>query len=309
MSKPSFYRSRALTVVAWRAVALVILVPAVASARPPIRSDFFSTYPIAVGSRLDDSPSNSHHCGVCHYDFNGGGPRNPFGLGIEIGRANGLTNVQAILAIQSNDSDSDGFTNLVEITEVVLYSNTPTFPGLSSGNAASALNIPIAEISSYLSPTGATDTTPPLVTVSYPNGGESLNPNSFITVTYMATDASGIASINAQMSDDGGATWKPVAKNHAPGGTFQWFVPNLPGPTLLRVEAFDNAGNPGFDVSNAGFTINPVSGGRVPLTLRDVELPGTQPFRGAVLSEPQDCATCHGNYAPPTEPWANCAAA
>ena len=59
-------------------------------ARNPIRSSFFSYYPGAVGSALDDLPSNGGHCGVCHYDFNGGGPRNPYGVSIEaVAQANG----------------------------------------------------------------------------------------------------------------------------------------------------------------------------------------------------------------------------
>ena len=44
------------------------------------------------------------------------------------------------------DSDGDGYTSLVEITNTILFANTPTFPGLSPANAASAVNIPQSEI-------------------------------------------------------------------------------------------------------------------------------------------------------------------
>ena len=37
---------------------------------------------IAIGSPLDNLPSNLGHCGVCHYDFNGSGPKNPYGNAI-----------------------------------------------------------------------------------------------------------------------------------------------------------------------------------------------------------------------------------
>ena len=47
----------------------------------------------------------------------------------------GLTNEQAILAIESDDSDGDGYSNLVEITDTANFGNTPTFPGYDSGNA------------------------------------------------------------------------------------------------------------------------------------------------------------------------------
>jgi flagellar hook capping protein FlgD/Big-like domain-containing protein/cytochrome c554/c'-like protein len=285
---------------------ILLLLPLAVLARPPIRADFFATYPNAVGTQLDVLPSNSRHCGVCHFDFNGGGPRNPYGLAIEVGRNNGLTNVQAILAVQNNDSDADGQTNLVEITDVTHFSNTPTFPGLSTANMSSTVNIPAAEITPYLVPSGGTDTTPPSVMLSSPNGGESVVANTTYTVSYSASDASGIAEVSIFLSDDGGATYQPMALHLAPGGSFGWFVPNLPGSgNLLQVVARDNAGNYGQDQSNAAFTISAPAGGRVPTTLRDMKLPGSQPLSGVVLDDPTTtCVTCHGNYDPANEPWA-----
>lgn len=101
-----------------------------AGARKPIRNTFFSLYPVATDTPLDDLPSNSGHCGICHFDFNGGGPRNPFGLGVEIGLGNGLSNEQAILAIENNDSDGDGFINLTEITALATGETPLHFPAL-----------------------------------------------------------------------------------------------------------------------------------------------------------------------------------
>ena len=80
------------------------------------------------------------------------------GLGIEVGRNNGLTDVEAILAIENDDSDGDGFVNLTEITNIAGFSNTPTFPGLSAGNIGSTVNIPTGEVTPYLTPTGSSDT-------------------------------------------------------------------------------------------------------------------------------------------------------
>ncbi|MBN1504982.1 MAG: hypothetical protein JW952_07970, partial [Candidatus Eisenbacteria bacterium] len=164
-------------------VILSVLVTAVL-ARAPIRKTFFATYPVATGTQLDNLPSNAGHCGVCHFDFNGGGPRNPYGLGVEVGIGNGLTNEQAILAIQSSDSDADGFSNLIEITDVINFNNTPTFPGLTQANKGNTINIPAAEIEPYLTPSGGTDTTPPDVTVSSPNGGENLVADAYHAVAY-----------------------------------------------------------------------------------------------------------------------------
>ena len=51
-----------------------------ASARNNIRSAFFDVYPDAVGTAIETVPSAPGHCGVCHYDFSGGGTRNPYGV-------------------------------------------------------------------------------------------------------------------------------------------------------------------------------------------------------------------------------------
>ncbi len=80
---------------------------------------------------------------------------------------------------------------------------------------------------------------PPTVTVTYPNGGETLSGT--VTLAWRASDADGDALEYAvQYSADGGATWQPVVVG--------WTVPTytvdmtrLPGGTqaLLRVAASD----------------------------------------------------------------------
>jgi hypothetical protein len=285
---------------------VLLVVAESAQARNPIRRTFFDLYPVAEGTQLDNLPSNAGHCGVCHFNFDGGGPRNPYGLGVEVGLNGGLTKAEAILAIENDDSDSDGFINLVEITDVANFGNTPTFPGLYEGNKGNVVNIPVSEIEPYLTPSGGSDTTAPVVVVSSPNGGENLDAASYYSISYTAMDESGIAYVNVYMSDDGGASFKPVARNEAPGTGFSWFVPHRPGPTRIRVEAVDNAGNPGHDDSDADFTITGIPAGYVPTTLRDVDLSGTQPFEGAVVEDPDvNCAGCHGNYNSAVEPWFN----
>ena len=40
--------------------------------------------------------------------------------------------------------------------------------------------------------------------------------------------------------------------------------------------------------------------------MRDMELPGTEPHKGAILDDPDiSCASCHGNYDTNAEPWYN----
>jgi cytochrome c553 len=298
-------KPRALLFIVLLMAALVVLSGVSAQARPPIRKTFFQTYPNAAGTQLDNLPSKATHCGVCHFDFNGGGTRNPYGLGVEVGINGGLTNEQAILAIQGSDSDADGFSNLIEITDTINFTNTPTFPGLTQSNKGSTSNIPLAEIEPYLTPSGGTDTTPPFVVVGSPNGGENLNASSYYAIAYTATDASGISHVNVYLSDDGGMNFKPVATNVTPGTGYSWFVPNRPGSlNHIRVVAYDNAGNPGSDDSNASFTIIGRPAGHVPTTLRDVDMAGTQPHEGAILDDPDvSCASCHGNYDSANEPW------
>ena len=61
-------------------LAIAALGVASVPAKPAIRDSFFqAVYPAAQGTPIDDLPSASRHphCGVCHYDFNGGGARNP----------------------------------------------------------------------------------------------------------------------------------------------------------------------------------------------------------------------------------------
>jgi cytochrome c553 len=276
-------------------------------ARNPYKKTFFSHYSIAEGTQLDDLPSNSGHCGVCHFDFSGGGARNPYGLGVEVGMNNGLSTLDAIISIDGDDSDADGFTNNKEITDTINFTNTPTLPGLTEGNYTSALNVTLADILPYLTPSGATDTIPPEVAVFSPGGGEMLAAESYHSVTYSASDPGGIDHVDVYLSDDGGSNYKPVAENEPPGTGYSWFIPNMPGGSnLIKVVAYDNAGNPGEGPSASDFSITATPGGYVPSTLRDMEMTGTQPHEGAILDDPDaSCATCHGNYDMDNEPWYN----
>jgi hypothetical protein len=278
-------------------------------AKPEIRESLFDAYPELLGTRLDDVASQAEHCGLCHYKFTGGGPRNPYGLAVE-GALAGYPNTdagrqQAIVSVEGADSDGDGYASLEEMYDWITYTNTPTFPGLTQSNYTSTSKVEIADILPYLTPTAVTDVTPPVVDVTSPNGGEVLAANDTITISYLATDASGVAAVAIELSDDNGLTWRALAHNLADTGSWSWFVPNRPGAgNRIRVHAIDGAGNPGADASDADFTISGLAGGYVPTTLRDMDLSGTQPLEGAILADPDaDCATCHGNYDTAHEPW------
>ena len=285
-------------------IGLVVLLIVVSQAfgRNPYRKNFFDAYPSAVGTVLDDLPSRAGHCGVCHYDFAGGGARNPFGLAVE----GTDRSVSAILNLGPNDSDSDGFANNTEITDTVNYINTPTFPGLTPALVANVSSVDTADIQGYLVPSAGVDTTPPEVTVISPNGGEILVANSGATVLWSATDSSGVAGVDLYLSLDNGASFAPIALGVANSGSVTWFPANRPTTlAIVRVIAIDNASNVGQDDSDGVFTIQSPAGGLAPTTLRDFDMPGSQPFEAGTLNDPGACAVCHGDYAPAVEPYFN----
>ncbi|UCH83465.1 MAG: T9SS type A sorting domain-containing protein [Candidatus Latescibacterota bacterium] len=286
-------------------VAVVLcIVSLTVDARNPYRRAFFDVYPGAVGTVLDDVDSNAGHCGVCHYNFDGGDTRNWYGAALEVALGSAQTTEEAILAIADDYSDADEFDNLTEITDVSNFSNTPTFPGLAGGDTTLVLNVDVADIRGYLTPAGATDTIPPNVTVHIPVGGELWDAMTFQSVTWTATDANGIAFVNIYHSDDNGATFKPVGVNEPDDGMFSWFVPNRPGASnIIRVEARDNAGNYGASWGGS-FNIDGTDPGFVPTTMRDVDFDGSQPFEARTFEDPDiNCVTCHGEYNYLVEPW------
>ena len=285
-------------------IVFTVLLTAVnpAQARNNIRRNFFDAYPSAVGSRLDSVPSHSTHCGVCHFDFAGGGPRNPYGLAIE---ATDRT-VEAILGLDGEDSDGDGFSNGIEITDLDNFVNTPTFPGLTPANVGGISNVDLADIQDYLVPSTGGDTTPPDVSVITPDGGEILTGNTAATVEWIAGDASGVAVVDLYVSLDGGASFDLVAMGLQNSGSHTWFPANRPTTeAVFRVVATDNAFNTGYDDSNGVFTIESPPGGLAPTTLRDFDMPGSQPFEAGILNPPEACEVCHGNYDENVEPHFN----
>jgi hypothetical protein len=298
----------------WILLAVLLIVFSGASneahARANIRSAFFESYPVAQGSVLDTVPSFPDHCGVCHFDWSGGGPRNPYGLLIEAALPGFPSNPsgrrQAVQSVEGVDADGDGFSSLIEITDLASFFNTPTFPGLTPANVGQVSGPDLAEIQGHLVPSTGSDTTPPEVIVLDPNGGEILVGNSSFTVQWFADDASGIAAIDIWLSLDNGASWRPQAQNLANSGSHTWFPANRPSAQArIRVVATDNAFNVGQDDSDMAFTIESPPGGIVPSTLRDFDMPGSQPFESGILNPPQACEVCHGGYDAAVEPYAN----
>jgi hypothetical protein len=292
------------------AVGMALFAASSTHARNNIRDAFFAAYPDTVGTPIETVPSQPNHCGVCHYDFTGGGTRNPYGLLVEGALPDFPNNPngrrQAILSVQDVDADADGFSTLIEVTDLASFTNTPTFPGLTPANVGSVSNVDLADIQMYLVPSTGDDTTPPDVVVLVPNGGEVLVGNTPTTVQWFATDPSGVAGVDLYLSDDNGASFKPEAMGLPNTGSYTWFPANRPTTqAILRVVATDNAFNVGQDDSDNVFTIESPPGGIVPATLRDFDQPGSQPFEAGILNPPTACAVCHGNYDESVEPYFN----
>jgi hypothetical protein len=278
-------------------------------AKKPIRTDFFNTYPDADGTTLSDVASNSGHCGLCHYDFNGGGTRNPYGSAVEAERAsNGSDSVAAFLAIESSDSDGDGYSNIAEITNSTLDPLSPTFPGLSAANTNNASNVTLSEIADFLTPSSGVDIDPPVVTVISPSSGNIATGNAPFLIEWTADDGagSGILNIELYLSLDGGS-FKLLTKETLGSAStnYVWFVSNRPSTNaVVRVEAYDVAGNEGYADSDAFEIVSPNA---FPTTLRDFDQPGTQPIEESGLPQalPAGCASCHGGYSEEHEPYGN----
>lgn len=284
----------------------VTLFPATeAAARNPFRTAFFNRYPMAVDSALDDLPTKPGHCGVCHFAFGGGGQRNPYGVALEVRLNQGQSIAQALAAVEPLDSDNDGYSNLVETTDLANFGNTPTFAGLAASNYLSVSGIDPSLVLPYLTPSGGTDTSPPTVVVTAPGGGGSLVAETLFAVQWTASDPSGVVAVALDLSDDGGLHWRRLAQDLPNTGSHDLFVPHLPGAAVLRVVATDAVGNEGSATSGV-FGISRRTTGIAPTTLRDFDLPGTQPFDGSVAEDPSvTCISCHGEYDANVEHWAN----
>jgi M6 family metalloprotease-like protein len=100
----------------------------------------------------------------------------------------------------------------------------------------------------------------PIVTVTYPNGGESLNGSA--TITWNATDPdpgeTALLDIDLDYSDNGGGSWNSIATGESNDGSHLWDVSGLPDGSnyLVRVTATDTTARSDVDVSDATFTID-----------------------------------------------------
>jgi len=104
--------------------------------------------------------------------------------------------------------------------------------------------------------TTTADATPPSVTVTDPNGGEQLPAGSQFEITWTATDANGVDSVDILYSTNNGASFDTVALGEDNDSSYMWTVPGtLSDQCLVRIVAYDPFLNTNQDDSDAVFEI------------------------------------------------------
>ncbi|HRR83326.1 MAG TPA: HYR domain-containing protein, partial [Planctomycetota bacterium] len=100
------------------------------------------------------------------------------------------------------------------------------------------------------------DTTPPVVTVVSPNGGEQIRGGSASEIRWVTTDLNKDTVTIEWTTDDG--AWAVIATGVPDTGAYPWDpVPGIDsGSCRIRVTARDTGGLTGSDVSDADFTVD-----------------------------------------------------
>jgi hypothetical protein len=101
------------------------------------------------------------------------------------------------------------------------------------------------------------------VTVTAPNGGESLAGGTSTTITWTSTGS--IANVSLEYSLDGGSTWTTITSSTPNDGSQAWTVPSS-ATTQGRVRVADAANAATNDISNSNFTITVTPSNSVTVT-------------------------------------------
>jgi hypothetical protein len=155
------------------------------------------------------------------------------------------------------------------ITGAGLASSKETSPGSGMGGAATTLMTAPKTSNNNQSfysfivgvpntkPAG--DANPPTVTVTSPNGGETVMGGTQLAIAYTSKDDVGVVSHDINLSTDSGKTFPIVVASGLAGNvqSFNFPVPPSLSTTNARIQvvAKDAGGNAGMDASDADFTI------------------------------------------------------
>lgn len=217
--------------------------PRTAAARQNIRDAFFLVYPDAVGTTIETVPSHPNHCGVCHFQFGGGGTRNPYGLRLEAVLGNFPNTEQgridAVVSIENEDPDNDGYLTLTEVTDTLNFTNTPTFPGLNTANLASTSEVDTAEIQNHLVPSTGPDTTPPAA----PSGLAALPGTTAIALNWDNNTETDLAGYNVYRALQTGGPYDPLNAELVPSSEYTDDTVDQNVSYFYVVTALDLSGN------------------------------------------------------------------
>lgn len=101
--------------------------------------------------------------------------------------------------------------------------------------------------------------TPPSLTVTKPNGGESWQAGSSQTITWSSSGSS--ADVKIEYSTNSGSSWSTITSSTTNDGSYSWTIPNTESSTC-RVKITDTSDSSIYDASNSNFSIT--SGGVTP---------------------------------------------
>jgi len=100
------------------------------------------------------------------------------------------------------------------------------------------------------------DTSPPVVTLLSPNGGERWKAETAYEIDWTASDNVGVASVELHYTLDNGQSWVSIADEQANTPPYEWHTPGIESSGYkVKVTASDNAGLVGEDVSDSGFEV------------------------------------------------------
>lgn len=95
---------------------------------------------------------------------------------------------------------------------------------------------------------------PPSVTVTWPNGPETLVADTTVAITW--TSSGVVGDVKIDFTDDGGTTWLPVSAATANDGAFSWDVPDSVS-SQCRIRLSEAADGEPWDESDTSFSIVP----------------------------------------------------
>lgn len=145
-------------------------------------------------------------------------------------------------------------------------------------NVSALSNVASGTTSSPASGGGGTPT-PASVTVSKPNGGETIDADTTYQL-FWGSGGGGIQTIRLSLSTDSGITYPTLIKSGEPNdGVYDWTVPASASTTArVKVEAIGTGGTVlASDASNGDFTINIPSTGGTPSTTPPATTPSETP--------------------------------